>query len=310
MRDVPDDGAAERVGELHRGGADTRARRRARARSRHVATVGLGDHRVVRGHEDLGHAAGGDEVERRRGRGRTERPGTVSNSACPPPPAMPKTRLPTAGSVTPGRARRPRPRTRGRGCRRATRAARVAARALREVGAVEAGAVHAYQHLARARAPDRRARRPRGRPSTIVSARMRRRLPPPAHPLEREALRCAHGRAGARGARRRRRGRRPRRRRAGGAPRDQRRARSCDGVGVPAVPEPDRRGGRARRPPPRCCHRSAASGALLELADDAPTLHLYVRDLDTNCRHRAWRDPGHDEWSDAMSDLVDRPGPR
>jgi len=53
-----------------------------------------------------------------------------------------------------------------------------------------------------------------------------------------------------------------------------------------------------------------ASGALLELADDAPTLHLYVRDLDTNCRHAAWRDPGHEEWSDAMSDLVDRPGPR
>ena len=53
-----------------------------------------------------------------------------------------------------------------------------------------------------------------------------------------------------------------------------------------------------------------ASGALLELADDAPTLHLYVRDLDTTCRHRAWRDPGFEEWSDAMSDLVDRPGPR
>jgi|SoiMethySBSTD1v2_1073268.scaffolds.fasta_scaffold805237_2 hypothetical protein len=53
-----------------------------------------------------------------------------------------------------------------------------------------------------------------------------------------------------------------------------------------------------------------ASRALLELADDAPTLHLYVRDLDTTCRHRAWRDPGFEEWSDAMSDLVDRPGPR
>jgi hypothetical protein len=53
-----------------------------------------------------------------------------------------------------------------------------------------------------------------------------------------------------------------------------------------------------------------ATGALLELADDAPTLHLYVRDLDTTCRHRAWRDPGFEEWSDAMSDLVDRPGPR
>jgi hypothetical protein len=51
------------------------------------------------------------------------------------------------------------------------------------------------------------------------------------------------------------------------------------------------------------------AGALVELADDAPTLHLYVRDLDTRCRHQAWRDPGFEEWSDAMADLVER-GPR
>ncbi|HEX9467203.1 MAG TPA: hypothetical protein VGA11_02220 [Acidimicrobiia bacterium] len=42
---------------------------------------------------------------------------------------------------------------------------------------------------------------------------------------------------------------------------------------------------------------------LIELADDAPTLHLYVRDLATECVHRAWRDPGFDEWSDATAGL-------
>lgn len=46
---------------------------------------------------------------------------------------------------------------------------------------------------------------------------------------------------------------------------------------------------------------------LLELADNAPTLHLYVRDLDTDCEHRTWRDPGAEEWADAMADLVDPP---
>jgi hypothetical protein len=52
------------------------------------------------------------------------------------------------------------------------------------------------------------------------------------------------------------------------------------------------------------------SGALVDLADDAPTLHLYVRDLATSCAHRGWRDPGFDEWSEVMADLVDRPLPR
>jgi hypothetical protein len=46
------------------------------------------------------------------------------------------------------------------------------------------------------------------------------------------------------------------------------------------------------------------SSALVELADEAPTLHLYVRDLLTRCEHPAWRDPGYDEWSEAMDDLV------
>jgi hypothetical protein len=50
--------------------------------------------------------------------------------------------------------------------------------------------------------------------------------------------------------------------------------------------------------------------ALVELADDAPTLHLYVRDLETACRHERWRDPGFDEWEDAIAELVEPPGPR
>jgi hypothetical protein len=40
---------------------------------------------------------------------------------------------------------------------------------------------------------------------------------------------------------------------------------------------------------------------LLALAEDAPTLHLYVVDGRGTCDHRAWRDPGHEEWLDAVS---------
>jgi len=47
---------------------------------------------------------------------------------------------------------------------------------------------------------------------------------------------------------------------------------------------------------------------LVELADDAPTLHLYVHDLATRCAHRSWRDPGFEEWSDVMADLGERRG--
>jgi len=39
---------------------------------------------------------------------------------------------------------------------------------------------------------------------------------------------------------------------------------------------------------------------LIELADDAPTLHLYVRDVATKCRHRGWLDPGRAEWVDVV----------
>jgi hypothetical protein len=43
------------------------------------------------------------------------------------------------------------------------------------------------------------------------------------------------------------------------------------------------------------------AGELATLADDAPTLHLYVVDGRARCDHREWRDPGHEEWFDAVS---------
>jgi hypothetical protein len=49
---------------------------------------------------------------------------------------------------------------------------------------------------------------------------------------------------------------------------------------------------------------------LVELADEAPTLHLYVRDLVTRCQHRRWHDPGSEEWADVMADFAGRPVPR
>ena len=52
------------------------------------------------------------------------------------------------------------------------------------------------------------------------------------------------------------------------------------------------------------------AGELVALADDAPTLHAYVRDLSANCAHRAWRDPGFEEWSDVMAELAGRPAAR
>ena len=48
----------------------------------------------------------------------------------------------------------------------------------------------------------------------------------------------------------------------------------------------------------------ARSGELVELADDAPTLHVYVRDLAQRCAHREWRDPGAEEWADVMTQLT------
>lgn len=38
---------------------------------------------------------------------------------------------------------------------------------------------------------------------------------------------------------------------------------------------------------------------LVELADGAPTLHVYVVDRGRQCDHGRWLDPGFDEWADA-----------
>jgi len=44
---------------------------------------------------------------------------------------------------------------------------------------------------------------------------------------------------------------------------------------------------------------------LVDLADDAPTLHLYVVDEGTECEHPRWRDPLAEEWLDVGA----APGP-
>jgi hypothetical protein len=40
---------------------------------------------------------------------------------------------------------------------------------------------------------------------------------------------------------------------------------------------------------------------LFELAEDAPTLHLYLVDGEGGCDHRGWRDPGFEEWMGAVT---------
>lgn len=44
---------------------------------------------------------------------------------------------------------------------------------------------------------------------------------------------------------------------------------------------------------------------LVELAEDAPTLHLYVHDVAATCSHRMWRDPGSVEWSEVLEEFAD-----
>jgi hypothetical protein len=44
---------------------------------------------------------------------------------------------------------------------------------------------------------------------------------------------------------------------------------------------------------------------LIDLADDAPTLHLYVVEVSDTCEHPRWLDPLFDEWLDAGA----TPGP-
>ena len=66
------------------------------------------------------------------------------------------------------------------------------------------------------------------------------------------------------------------------------------------VPLPGARDRRARRSARRARSRIPRSGDLVELADEAPTLHLYVVDLATDCRHARWRDPRFAEWLDVI----------
>ena len=44
------------------------------------------------------------------------------------------------------------------------------------------------------------------------------------------------------------------------------------------------------------------TGDLIDLADEAPTLHLYVADVATMCPHRTWRDPGFEEWAAVVAE--------
>ena len=46
---------------------------------------------------------------------------------------------------------------------------------------------------------------------------------------------------------------------------------------------------------------------LVELADGAPTSHVYVEDLATACAHRTWLDPGRTEWNDVLKQFSDGP---
>lgn len=39
---------------------------------------------------------------------------------------------------------------------------------------------------------------------------------------------------------------------------------------------------------------------LVALADEAPTLHIYLVDSAASCSHDGWLDPGFDEWADAV----------
>lgn|SRR5437763_17218891 len=48
----------------------------------------------------------------------------------------------------------------------------------------------------------------------------------------------------------------------------------------------------------------ARAAELVVLADDAPTLHVYVRDVSAQCAHREWRDPGAEEWADVLAELA------
>ena len=47
----------------------------------------------------------------------------------------------------------------------------------------------------------------------------------------------------------------------------------------------------------------ARARELIELAEEAPTLHVYVDDVAAGCDHLEWLDPLYDEWADAFAEL-------
>ena len=46
---------------------------------------------------------------------------------------------------------------------------------------------------------------------------------------------------------------------------------------------------------------------LVELADDAPSSHLYVYDQQSECRHPRWIDPGRAEWVEVVRRILLKP---
>ena len=46
---------------------------------------------------------------------------------------------------------------------------------------------------------------------------------------------------------------------------------------------------------------------LMDLADDAPSSHLYVYDRDAECRHHRWIDPGRAEWVEVVRRILLKP---
>ena len=43
---------------------------------------------------------------------------------------------------------------------------------------------------------------------------------------------------------------------------------------------------------------------LVEMADDAPSSHLYVYDQQSDCRHHRWIDPGRAEWVEVVRRIL------
>ena len=221
--------------------------------------------------------------------------GTARSSAWAPPPAIPNTRAPIAGAR---RRRRPCPTTSpansspgmsggepgGRG---------VEAGPLRQVGPIEAGAVHPHEHLARAPARDRVGSRRRPGRHVTTSARISllfRRWANRSSPWSTTtATKCCSTIDEARHAARA----------CGGA-------RAGDGLGVPGVPQPDRGGRRPRRPARRPRRPSPAAAS----SSSSPTMPRRCTCTCATsrraCDHRRWRDPGYEEWAEVMADLGER----